>query len=59
MKQLPRYTLRVPRSLLKKVAYTAEFNGRTKNKEIEIIIRKYINEFERLYGVIPDTDDDE
>lgn len=59
MKNLPRYTLRIPRSLLNKLAYTANFYGRTKNKEIEFIIRKYLNEFERMYGNIPDIEDDE
>lgn len=59
MKKLPRYTLRIPNYLLKKLSYTADFYGRTKNKEIEMIIRKYLNEFERMYGTIPDTEDDE
>lgn len=59
MKKLPRYTLRVPKSMLNKLAYTSDFYGRTKNKEIEYIIRKYLNEFERMYGPIPDNDDDE
>lgn len=59
MNKIPRYTLRVPNSMLKKLSYTAHFNGRTKNKEIEMIIRKYLNEFERMYGVIPDCDDED
>ncbi len=59
MKSYPRFTLRVPQGMLTKLAYTAKFNGRTKNKEIEMLIRKHINEFERLYGTIPDTEEDE
>ena len=52
MKNYPRYTLRIPRELLDKVNYTADINGRTKNKEIEIVLKKYIADFERLYGKI-------
>ena len=32
---LPRYTLRVSQVLLDKLAYIAEYEGRTKNKELE------------------------
>ena len=48
----PRYTLRIPQSLLKKINFTANFNGRSKNKEIETAIKRYINDFERLHGDI-------
>lgn len=56
---LPRYTLRVPQELLDKLAYIANFEGRTKNKEIEQIIKKRIAEFEAANGAIPapKTDD--
>lgn len=49
---LPRYTLRIPQELLDKLAYIAEYEGRTKNKEIEQLIKKRINEFEALHGEI-------
>lgn len=49
---LPRYTLRVDRVLLDKIAYIAEFEGRTKNKEIEQLIKKKIAEFENSHGEI-------
>lgn len=49
---LPRYTLRVPQELLDKLAYIAEFEGRTKNKEIEQLIKKRIAEFEEKHGRI-------
>ncbi len=35
---LPRYTLRISKILLDKLAYVAEYEGRTKNKEIEQLI---------------------
>lgn len=49
---LPRYTLRVPHELLDKLAYIAEFEGRTKNREIEQLIKKRIAEFEEAHGPI-------
>ena len=32
---LPRYTLRISKTLLDKIGYIAEYEGRTKNREIE------------------------
>ena len=63
-KDSPRFTLRVSKELLFKLSYISDFNGRTKNKQIEQILRKHVNEFEKKYGVIsvPDNiveDDDE
>lgn len=51
---LPRYTLRIPQVLLDKLGYIAEYEGRTKNKEIEQLIKKRIVEFEEKNGTIPD-----
>ena len=51
-KNYPRFTLRISASMLEKIAYIAEYHGRTKNKEIENILKKQIAEFERLYGRI-------
>ena len=49
---LPRYTLRVSQVLLDKLAFIAEFEGRTKNKEIEQLIKRRIAEFEKENGTI-------
>ena len=49
---LPRYTLRVSQVLLDKLAYIAEYEGRTKNKELEQLIKKRIAEFESEHGTI-------
>ena len=49
---LPRYTLRVPQELLDKLAYIANYEGRTKNKELEQLIKKHIDEFEAKHGTI-------
>ena len=52
---LPRYTLRVPQILLDKLGYIAEYEGRTKNREIEQLIKKRIAEFEADHGKIKET----
>ena len=49
---LPRYTLRISQTLLDKLGYIAEYEGRTKNKEIEQLIKKRISEFEETHGNI-------
>ena len=49
---LSRYTLRVELELLDKLGYVAEYEGRTKNKEIEQLIKKRIAEFEKEHGKI-------
>jgi hypothetical protein len=49
---LPRYTLRIERRDLEKLSYIAEYNGRSKNREIEWLIRQHIREFEQKYGKI-------
>ena len=51
-KNYPRFTLRIPKELLEKISIIAEKNGRTKNREIEMTLRKYVSDFERLYGKI-------
>ncbi len=52
MKKYPRFTLRVEKELLDKIGYTASMNSRTKNKEIEYILKRYVAEYERLRGKI-------
>ena len=39
---LSRYTLRISKQLLDKLGYIAEYEGRTKNKELEQMIKKRI-----------------
>lgn len=49
---LTRYTLRINRNLLDKFGYIAEYEGRTKNKELEQMIKKRILDFETKNGKI-------
>lgn len=53
---LPRYTLRIPKILLDKIGYIAEENGRSANREIELLIKQRIKEYEQENGVISPTD---
>jgi len=50
--KLARYTMRVPRKILDKVGYIAEYNGRTKNKELEQMMKARISSFEQKNGEI-------
>lgn len=52
MDKYSRFTLRVSQELLDKIGYIAEYEGRTKNREIEQLIKKSIQRFEELHGVI-------
>lgn len=47
-----RYTLRVDQALLDKLGYIAEYEGRTKNRELEQMIKKRIRAFEQEHGEI-------
>ena len=49
---LSRYTLRVSPMILYKFGYIAEFEGRTKNKELERLMKNHIADFEREHGAI-------
>ena len=48
-----RFTLRVDPELLEKLGYIAEYEGRTKNRELEQLIKKRIADFEKEHGEIP------
>ncbi|HIS32215.1 MAG TPA: Arc family DNA-binding protein [Candidatus Limivivens intestinipullorum] len=49
---LPRYTLRIPQEYLAKIRYIAEENGRSANKEIELMIKQRIKDYENSHGEI-------
>lgn len=54
--EMVRFTLRVPRELLDKLGYIAEYEGRTKNRELEQMIKGRIAAFEKEHGAIPVSD---
>lgn len=47
-----RFTLRVDPELLEKLGYIAEYEGRTKNRELEQLVKRRIREFEAEHGEI-------
>lgn len=44
--------MRVDQALLDKLGYIAEYEGRTKNRELEQMIKKRIRAFEQEHGEI-------
>ena len=46
-KEYPRYILRVSNEILFKLAFVSDFYGRSKNREIEYVIRKHVEDFEK------------
>ena len=59
LSEMARFTLRVHKELLDKFGYIAEYEGRTKNRELERMIKSRIAEFEKEHGAIPVDDDGE
>ncbi|HBF6977928.1 TPA: Arc family DNA-binding protein [Clostridioides difficile] len=49
---LPKYTLRINKILLEKIKYIAESEGRSANKEIEQLIKKHVESYEKINGKI-------
>lgn len=49
---LPRFTLRISSELLSKISYIAEENGRSANREIEMLIKKHVADYEKKNGAI-------
>ena len=50
--EMSRFTLRLSQELLDKLGYIAEYNDRTKNKELERMIRGRVNASEKKNGPI-------
>lgn len=49
---LSKFTLRINSDLLRKFHFVAEYNARSANRELEILIRNHIAEFEKDHGKI-------
>lgn len=50
--KLSKYTLRTESDILKKFKSVAEYNGRSANRELEILMKKHIQNFEQEHGQI-------
>ena len=47
-----KFTLRTESEVLKKFHYVAEYNARSANRELEVIMKRHIAKFEQTYGKI-------
>ncbi len=50
--KIVKFSFRTEEELLKKLQYIAQYNGRSANKELEVLARRHIAEFEKKYGKI-------
>lgn len=50
--KLPQFTIRIDPVMLKKIRYVAEYNARSANREVETLIKKHIEDFEKEHGEI-------
>ncbi|NLW79556.1 MAG: hypothetical protein GXY32_09120 [Ruminococcaceae bacterium] len=46
------YSMRINAQLLKKFRFVAENNMRTANKEIELLMRQHVQQYEQAHGEI-------
>ncbi|SHK83372.1 Arc-like DNA binding domain-containing protein [Anaerocolumna jejuensis DSM 15929] len=49
---LSKFTLRTDAELLKKFRFVADYNDRSANREIEVLMKKHVDEFEKKHGKI-------
>lgn len=47
-----KFTLRTDAELLKKFRYVSEYNARSANKELEVLMRRHVAAFEKEFGKI-------
>ena len=47
-----KFTLRTDVEILKKFRYVADYNARSANRELEVLMKKHIAEFEKEHGTI-------
>lgn len=50
--ELSKFTLRTDAELLKKFRFVADYNARSANREIEVLMKKHVDEFEKKHGKI-------
>lgn len=47
-----KFTLRIDMELLKKFRFVADYNARSANRELEVLMKKHVEEFEEKHGKI-------
>lgn len=50
--KVSKFTIRVDEEVLRKFRYVAEYNARSANREMEVLMKKHISEFEKSNGKI-------
>lgn len=50
--QLSKFTLRIDTELLKNFRFIAYYNARSANREIEVLMKNHVAEFEKKHGKI-------
>lgn len=49
---LTKFTIRTDSEILKKFRFVADYNARSANRELEVLMKKHISEFEKEHGKI-------
>ena len=49
---ISKFTVRIDAELLKKFRYVADYNARSANREVEVLMKKHVNDFEKEHGKI-------
>lgn len=52
MTDAAKFTLRTDAEILRKFRYVADYNARSANRELEVLMKKHISEFEKEHGKI-------
>ncbi|MCB7520793.1 hypothetical protein LIZ64_03490 [[Clostridium] hylemonae] len=47
-----KFTVRTDADLMKRFRYIAEYNARSANRELKVLMKRYIAEFEKKHGKI-------
>lgn len=56
MNQEKSFSLRIDDTLLKKFRYVCEYNGRSANKQLLLMIRRSVEQYEKQNGPIDSAD---
>ena len=50
--EIAKFTLRTDSELMKKLRIVADYNGRSANRELEVLMKKHVADFEQKHGKI-------
>ena len=57
MKDEKHFGLRVDATLLKKFRFACEYEGRSANAQLLVLMRKFVSDYEKNHGAIPKQED--